>query len=68
VASYGFSTPKVARQYPGYPDNPNAGWRISIDSTRFSDGRHHLQAILVDEQGRTTLLGERSFVLDNVDD
>jgi hypothetical protein len=68
VASYGFPTPKVARQYPGYPDNPNAGWRISIDSSRFSDGRHHLQAILVDEQGRTTLLGERSFVLDNVDD
>lgn len=67
-ATYGFPTPAIALKYPGYPDNPNAGWRLSIDSTQFSDGRHALQAILVDEEGRTTLLGEREFVLDNVDD
>lgn len=67
-ASYGRSTPAIARQYPGYPDNPNAGWRISINSTEFADGRHDLQAVVVDEEGRTTLLGERKFVLDNVDD
>ena len=67
-ATYGFATPGVARKHPGYPDNPNAGWRLSFDSTQFSDGRHDLQAILVDLKGRTTLLGERSFVLDNVDD
>lgn len=68
VATYGFPTPAVALKYPGYPDNPNAGWRISIDSTQFSDGQHDLQAILVDKLGRRTLLGERRFVLDNVDD
>lgn len=67
-ASYGHSTPAIARRYPGYPDNPNAGWRISIDSTRLADGRHDVQAVVVDEEGRTTLIGERSFVLDNVDD
>jgi N-acetylmuramoyl-L-alanine amidase len=68
VATYGFPTPMIAQKYPGYPDNPNAGWRLSFNSTQFSDGRHDLQAILVDQAGRTTLLGERSFVLDNVDD
>lgn len=67
-ATFGFPTPRIAQQYPGYPDNPNAGWRLAFDSTQFSDGRHDLQAILVDEEGQTTLLGERSFVLDNVDD
>lgn len=67
-ATYGFPTPAIAAQYPGYPDNPNAGWRLSINSTQFSDGRHAIQAIVVDEEGVTTLLGEREFVLDNVDD
>lgn len=67
-ATYGRPTPAVASQYPGYPDNPNAGWRISINSTLLSDGRHDLQAVVVDLDGRTTLLGERSFVVDNVDE
>lgn len=67
-ATLGFATPLIASQHPGYPDNPNAGWQIQIDSTQFSDGRHDLQAVLVDEAGQTTLLGEREFVLDNVDD
>lgn len=67
-ATYGRSTPAVARQYPGYPDNPNAGWQISINSTQLSDGRHDLQAVVVDVEGQTTLIGERSFVVDNVDD
>ena len=67
-AVYGFRTGAIAKQYPGYPDNPNAGWRISIDSTQFSDGLHDLQVIVVDRKGQTTLIGERSFVLDNVDD
>lgn len=67
-ATYGRSTPAIARQYPGYPDNPRAGWQISINSTELADGRHQVQAVVVDEEGRTTLLGERFFVVDNVDD
>lgn len=67
-ATTGFRTPLIASQYPGYPDNPNAGWRISINSTSFADGQHQLQAILIDTLGQQTLLGERRFVLDNVDD
>lgn len=64
-ATFGSPTPGVARRFPGYPDNPNAGWRLSIDSTQFSEGRHDLQVVIVDLDGGTTLLGERSFVLDN---
>ncbi|MFW6176043.1 MAG: hypothetical protein ACOC7L_04395 [Acidobacteriota bacterium] len=64
-ATYGIPTPRVAQRFPGYPDNPNAGWRLSINSTQFSEGRHDLQVVVVDTEGATTLVGERSFVLDN---
>lgn len=67
-ATLGVSTPAVSSRYPGYPGNAAAGWRIQFDSTQFSDGRHDLQAVITDEDGRTTLIGERKFVLDNVDD
>jgi len=65
-AQLGFSTPGVARRYPGYPDNDVAGWRLEIDSSQFSDGRHAVQAVAIDEEGQSTLLGERELVLDNV--
>lgn len=67
-ATLGVGTPAVAGRYPGYPSNANAGWRLQFDSTDYSDGIHHLQAVIVDGAGRTTLIGERQFVLDNVDD
>ena len=67
-AVLGFPTPAIARRYPGYPDNTRAGWRLQFDSNQLADGRHAVQAIVVDEKGRTTLLGEREFVVDNVDD
>lgn len=67
-ATLGVATPAIAIRHPGYPDNANAGWRLQFDSTEFSDGTHHLQAILIDEAGQSTLLGERELVLDNVDD
>jgi N-acetylmuramoyl-L-alanine amidase len=67
-ATLGFGSPAVSQRYPGYPGNAAAGWRIEFDSTVFSDGRHDLQAVITDENGRTTLIGERKFVLDNVDD
>jgi hypothetical protein len=67
-ASLGIGTPSIAGKYPGYPGNGKAGWRLQFDSTVFSDGAHHLQAVIVDGTGATTLLGERDFVLDNVDD
>lgn len=67
-ATYGRATPGVALRYPGFPDNANAGWDLSINSTKLADGRHDLQAVVIDSDGRSTLIGERSFVIDNVDD
>jgi len=64
-ASYGRATPAIALQYPGYPSNANAGWNLSINSTKLSDGKHDLQAVVVDSEGKTTLIGERSFTIDN---
>ena len=64
-ASYGRATPAIALQYPGYPSNDHAGWNLSINSTKLSDGKHDLQAVVVDSEGKTTLIGERSFTIDN---
>ncbi len=67
-ATYGRSTPAIALQYPGYPSNTHAGWDFSFNTNELADGRHDLQAILIDSEGQSTLLGERSFVIDNSDD
>ncbi len=64
-AAYGRATPALALQYPGYPSNAHAGWDLSINSTKLSDGKHDLQAVVVDSEGHTTLIGERSFTIDN---
>jgi len=65
-AQLGFPTPRIAERYPGYPDNDVAGWRLEVDSTQFADGKHGVQAVVIDDKGGSTLLGEREFVVDNV--
>ncbi len=65
TATYGRATPAIANRYPGYPSNAHAGWDLSINSTELADGRHDLQAVVVDSDGNSTLIGERTFVIDN---
>ncbi len=64
-AAYGRATPEVASRYPGFPDNSHAGWDLSINSTKLADGQHHLEAIVIDSEGQSTLIGKRAFVVDN---
>jgi hypothetical protein len=60
-AIYGFGRPLVASLYPGYPNSVAAGYLFALDTTQLSDGKHHLQVIVEDVFGVTTLLGERLF-------
>jgi hypothetical protein len=62
-ATHGFPRAGVTALYPGFPDNP--GWRAEIDTTQLSNGPHRLQAIVTDDLGNETLIGERNFVVRN---
>lgn len=64
-ATTGLLRPGVGMQYPGYPESPNPGWSLAIDTTDFSNGRHSLNVVVVDDTGATTLIGERDFEVRN---
>jgi N-acetylmuramoyl-L-alanine amidase len=65
VATYGLLRPEVTALFPGFPDSAAPGWTFNLDSTQYSNGVHSFQAIVTDDLGKTTLLGERSFVIAN---
>lgn len=68
TADYGVdSRPFVFAAYPGYPDALAPVWRFNWDSNQLADGVRQLQVYAVDERGISTLFGERSFHVDNVD-
>jgi len=64
-AAYGFSRPDVLSAYPGYPDSLAAGWLFLLDTSLTSDGLHHLQAVAVDDDGASNIIGERYFEIRN---
>lgn len=64
-ATLGLPRPAVAARFPGYPGAGAAGWRFLLDTTRFSDSVHELQAVVVDELGESVLIGERQFKINN---
>lgn len=65
TATHGFSRPEVAADHPGLPDSAAAGWTFVLDTRPLADGPHQLQLVVVDDLGRTTLAGERPFLVEN---
>lgn len=66
AADYGVdSRPRVQIEYPGYPDAGAPVWRLIWDSTTVSDGGHQVQARAHDERAHVTVIGERTFFVDN---
>ncbi len=61
----GLARPQVSAQYPGFPDSLLPGWQFAIDTTQLANGAHFLQVIVTDDDGGSTLLGERRFVVVN---
>lgn len=55
----------VASWYPGYPDNPNAGWKFDLDTTTLSSGRHNIQVVVIDSPGVAIALGERLIYINH---
>jgi N-acetylmuramoyl-L-alanine amidase len=59
------SPPSVISQYPGYPESLTAGWSFLLDTTRFSNGRHSINVVVIDDTGASTLIGERDIQIGN---
>ncbi len=61
--------PLVRRRYPGFPNSVLPGFRLLLDTTQFSNGRHQLQIFVTDNvlppSAGVTLIGERTFHIDN---
>lgn len=64
-ALFGFPRPGVAARFPGYPDSAAAGWTFGLDTTQLANSFHNLQILIVDDTGDRTLLGERTFLVQN---
>ncbi|HXU45498.1 MAG TPA: Ig-like domain-containing protein [Thermoanaerobaculia bacterium] len=65
LATTGFSKPEVNALYPGYRESFVSGFRFALDTTQFSNGRHSINVVVVDDTGATTLIGERDITIAN---
>ncbi len=61
----GISSPGVNVQYPGYPESTIANWSFSLDTTQFSNGRHSINVVVIDDHGVSILIGERDIQIGN---
>jgi len=55
----------VTATYPGFPDSAHPVFRTFVDSNQFVDGEHQVQVVVVDDLGVETLIGEKTFTVDN---
>lgn len=63
------SRPFVLNNYPGYPNSLDPVWRLdNFDSTDLSEGFHQVQVFVTDLVGNTKLMGETTFLVNNVFD
>ena len=66
-ANYGIPRPDVQDLYfyAGYVNLAAPGWSFSLDTTKFADGEHFLEAVVVDNAGFNTYIGKRRFIISN---
>ncbi|MEM6793253.1 MAG: hypothetical protein AAF725_04695 [Acidobacteriota bacterium] len=55
-ALYGFQRPQVEENFPFFLDSPGPGFTFQLNTTRFTNGNHHVQARVVTNSGNTRLL------------
>ncbi len=69
VDEFGLETPEVEEMFPWLPRfmTANAGWTYVLDTVaeNLADGQHELVVWTEDYFGGRTIIGERSFVVDN---
>lgn len=67
-AAYGIPTPELRDNYPWYPFSltNTAGFYYDLDTTLLTDGEHLLTIRTRDYWGGRNFVGERTFVVDNL--
>jgi hypothetical protein len=67
-ATYGLASPDVVDDYPWWPYSLTANCRYSfnLDTTQLQDGEHELVIRTVDRFDGATYIGQRTFVIDNL--
>jgi hypothetical protein len=55
-AHYGQGRPSVRKKFPGYPNSKAPGFGYFIDSTRYLNGRHKVEALVRTKSGETRFL------------
>jgi hypothetical protein len=53
TATYGSSRPDVCVLFAGQAGCPNVGWSESLDTTRFTNGTHTLEATAINSSGQS---------------
>jgi N-acetylmuramoyl-L-alanine amidase len=61
VATYGFPYAGITSLYPGYPDSLAPGWVYELDTTALSDGPHVVSAVVIDDLGADTFIGDHTI-------
>ncbi len=64
----GLMRPEVLAEFPGFPNSLHPVWRLAFDTNNLSEGTHQLQVQVTDHFGDKTIIGERSFLVNNVID
>jgi hypothetical protein len=65
-ANYGRSRPKVAEQFPSYPDSTRAGWVYQLDTTHYLNGLHTITPRVKSKTGEVVSLRSQRFQFGNV--
>ena len=67
-ANFGLASPEVCTNFPWYPPTVcgYAGYRFDLDTTTLTDGEHRLVIRVQDSFGSETYVGQRTFVVDNL--
>lgn len=61
VATYGFPNAGISSLHPGFPDTLAPGWVYELDTTELSDGEHVVSAVVIDDLGADTFIGDHTI-------
>ncbi|CAG1007692.1 hypothetical protein BURK1_03432 [Burkholderiales bacterium] len=61
-ARYGLPREDVAKEKPGFPDNPNGGFTFEGDFADLAPMRHDIAVVAIARNGRNTVLARRSLI------
>lgn len=64
-ANYGRARPGVTQKYPGYPDSALPGFAFQLDSTRYLNGNHKVEARVRSKAGEIVTLNPRTIAFVN---